>query len=92
MGTKLKELRDGCFARAMDDEPMFVLLGRDDKAPAQVRAWAAQRRADISLGKRPASDHAVVAEAYATADAMEQWREDNDGAWRSGLFGVRSDG
>ena len=40
MGTKLTELRDGCFARALDDEPMFVLLARDTSAPSLVRLWA----------------------------------------------------
>lgn len=87
MGTKLQELRSGCFARAMDDEPMFVLLARDVTAPTQVRAWAIQRKADISMGRKPASDMAVVEEAFATADKMEAWREQNDGAWRGGLFG-----
>lgn len=87
MGTKLEELRDGCFARAMDDEPMFVLLARDDSASTKVRQWAVQRLADISLGKRPASDMAQANEAFATAERMEKWREANDGAWRTGLFG-----
>lgn len=86
MSTKLKELRDGCFARAMDDEPMFVLLARDTRAAQHVRDWATQRRADISLGKKPATDMAQVEDAFRTADAMEAWREENDGAWRAGLF------
>jgi hypothetical protein len=91
MGTKLQELRDGCFARAMDDEPMFVLLARDDQAPARVREWATQRRADISLGRKPSSDLEQVNEAFQLADRMETWREANDGAWRSGLFGSRTE-
>lgn len=86
MGTKLQELRDGCFARAMDDEPMFVLLARDAGAPALVRGWAGQRRTDIAEGKRPATDMAQIEEAEATAAKMEAWREANDGAWRAGLF------
>jgi hypothetical protein len=89
MGTKLQELRDGCFARAMDDEPMFVLLGRDPRAPTLVRDWATQRRADISLGKRPAADMDQVNYAFELADQMESWREVNDGAWRQGLFAGR---
>jgi len=91
MGTKLEELRDGCFARAMDDEPMFVLLARDARAPVMVRAWATQRKADISMGRKPASDMAVVEEAFACAEKMEAWREANDGAWRNGLFGQDGD-
>lgn len=86
MSTKAQELQSGCFARALDDEPMFVLLARDDRAPERVREWATQRRADISMGKRPESDMAVVDEAFQCADDMEDWREENDGKWRNGLF------
>lgn len=92
MGTKLQELRDGCFARAMDDEPMFVLLARDPGAPALVRAWCDQRQREINEGKRPGSDIAQVNEARQCAERMEQWRDANDGAWRTGLFGVPEGG
>jgi hypothetical protein len=86
MSIKQRELEDGCFSRALDDEPMFVLLARDDQAPQRVRDWATQRRADISMGRRPASDQAVVDDAFETADRMEEWRRENDGKWRNGLF------
>jgi hypothetical protein len=88
MGTKLQEMRDGCFARAKDDEEMFVLLARDLSAPAKVREWAIQRQMDISMGRKPASDMEMVDEAFACATRMEKWREENDGAWRDGLFGL----
>jgi hypothetical protein len=86
MGTKLQELRSGCFAKAMDDEEMFVLLARDTSAPGKVRDWADQREAEVNAGKRPASDMEQVQEARGCADKMEVWREKNDGAWREGLF------
>jgi len=86
MGTKLQELRDGCFARAMDDEPMFVLLARDRGTPAMVRAWCDARQADVEAGKRPASDMEQINEARGCANRMEAWRAENDGAWRQGLF------
>jgi hypothetical protein len=86
MGTKLQELRDGCFANAMDDEPMFVLLARDPSAPAKVRDWADQRKQEIEKGQRPRSDMLKVADARQCADDMEMWRVKNDGAWRTGLF------
>ena len=86
MGTKLQELRNGCFARAMDDEPMFVLLGRDLAAPDLIRFWAFTRENDIKSGKRPATDMAQIQEARDTADRMEQWRKDHDGEWRNSLF------
>lgn len=90
MATKLTELRDGCFHKAMDDEPMFVLLARDPQAPELVRRWATRRRLDIGMGRRPSSDMAQVDEAERNAAAMETWRAENDGAWRSGLFGAPS--
>jgi hypothetical protein len=88
MGTRMTELRDGCFARAMDDEPMFVLLARDTRASQHVRDWATQRKADISMGKKPASDMVQVDDAFATADKMDAWRTEHDGEWRNGLFGA----
>lgn len=86
MGTKLQELRDGCFHAAMDDEPMFVLLARDPAAPGLVRNWARQREDQIIRGSRPASDMGKVNEARQCADRMERWREANDGVWRTGMF------
>jgi hypothetical protein len=86
MGIRSTELLNGCFAKAMDDEPMFVLLARDVQAPQRVRDWATQRKADISMGRKPESDMALVDEAFECADRMEAWREENDGKWRSGLF------
>lgn len=86
MGTKLTELRDGCFHAALDDEPMFVLLARDPDAPRVIRNWAAARTEDIERGRRPASDASKVVEARRCADQMEKWRAANDGAWRDGLY------
>lgn len=86
MGTKLTELRNGCFAKALDDEPMFVLLARDVRAPDIVEEWADRRAQEIRDGKRPASDMDQITEAYQCADNMREWRRQNDGAWRTGLF------
>lgn len=86
MGTLKEELEHGCLSKALPDEPMFVLLARDAQAPRRVRDWAAQRTSDISLGKKPESDQALVQEAYQCAERMEAWREEHDGKWRTGLF------
>ncbi len=86
MGTKLEEMRNGCFAAATDDEPMFILLARDPQAPALIRKWALERKCDIASGARPASDMGKVFEAEECAKRMELWRLENDGAWRKGLF------
>lgn len=82
MGIKKEELKNGCFARAMEDEPMFVLLARDASAPDLAREWARRREFAIDNGDKPEEDRVVVAEARACADAMVQWRQDNDGSWR----------
>jgi hypothetical protein len=86
MFTKRDLLNDPRFINASDDEIIFPLYGRDDQAPTRVRDWATQRKADISLGKKPESDMAQVDAAFGCADDMEEWREENDGKWRNGLF------
>ena len=80
MGNK----RDGdsCYQAALEDEPMFILLGRDPGAPVLVRSWAHKRQAEVWNGTRPAEDQAKVDEAFAQADKMTAWRDANDGVWR----------
>lgn len=80
MGTKIDG--DRCYDAAMPDEPMFVLLARDESSPKLVRQWAAIRQSLISAGRKPESDQAQVDEALALADRMEVWRRDADEAWR----------
>ena len=67
MGSKNKPGAHDCYANALDDEPMFVLLGRDPQAPELVRAWA---------DKRASKEPAKADEAYACAAAMEGFRKD----------------
>jgi len=71
-----------CYAKALPDEPMFVLLGRDPSAPDLVSDWAYIRELDIQSGRRPRSDSAMVEEARRCAADMRLWRSRNDGAWR----------
>lgn len=82
MGTKLIPGNFDCYANALPDEPMFVLLGRDPSAPSKVRAWAYDREKAIERGDRPESDRIIVIEARECADAMETWRIANNGRWR----------
>lgn len=82
MGTKANPGECDCYARALLDEPLFTLLGRDPDAPALVRLWAVKRSDDIAAGKRPRKDLPMVREAMALADAMEEWRIANEGKWR----------
>lgn len=82
MGTKNNPGTFDCYANALPDEPMFVLLGRDPRAPNMVRHWADRRELDIEKGERPETDRPMVSEARTCADLMEAWRAANDGAWR----------
>ncbi len=87
MGTKLKPGAFDCYRRALPDEPLFTLLGRDGDAPEGARDWARRREKAIAAGLRPESDRVLVASAREDAFDMEQWRLNNSGAWRQpGLF------
>ena len=83
MGTKHSPGNYDCWANALDDEPMFVLLARDPHAPTLVRAWANGREQAIKDGTRPESDQKKVKEARECADEMQRWRSENDGKWRT---------
>lgn len=74
MGLKKQELIDGCFAKAADDEPIFVLRATDKFAPAIVREWARQFATGQFFSLK-ASDYWMVKyrEAIDLADAMETW-------------------
>ena len=73
MGTKNNPGKFDCYANAGDDEPMFILLGRDPHAHAAVRKWAADRAAFIRAEIKPETDMRMVREALECADAMEQY-------------------
>ena len=69
MGTKNNPGTFDCYASAMPNEPMFILIGRDPDAPHLVRAWAHRRSA------RPCETTAAkVEEALTCADDMERFR------------------
>jgi hypothetical protein len=84
MGSKNDPGKFDCYANAMPDEPMFVLLGRDPYAPYLLDQWADHRERDVRLRKRPEADFALCREARHCADNMREWRKANDGAWRKG--------
>ncbi len=82
MGTKNKPGEFDCYANALPDEPMFILLARDASAPELVEGWAAGRIYAIATGKKPQSDMAMVEEAQECAKAMRVWRADPKNEWR----------
>lgn len=72
MGTKNNPGDFDCYENAEPDEPMFVLLARDETAPHLVRKWADLR---ASSGEKPAK----IQEALECAKNMEKWRKENRG-------------
>jgi hypothetical protein len=64
MSTKQNPGRFDCYSNAMDDEEMFILLGRDKMSGALVRLWAEMRERE---GENPE----VVKDARECADRLE---------------------
>lgn len=83
MGSKDEPGSFDCYANALPDEPMFILLARDISAPELVEKWAEDRMRGIVLGLKPKSDLPMVDEAQQCAKNMREWRKANDGAWRN---------
>ena len=83
MGSKAQPGRFDCYANALPEEPMFILLARDPDFYRLVNEWANHRERDIMIGDRPASDSALVSEARICAAQGANWRRLNNGAWRS---------
>lgn len=67
MGSKRDPGKFDCYAAAEEDEPMFVLLGRDRHAPELVEVWA-------SLREDAGEDPEKVQEARDLANQMREWR------------------
>lgn len=81
MGTKLNPDRFDCYANALPDEPMFILLARDPAAPIAVASWTTARAKAIDAGDAPKADHEMIAEAHCCAMEMAEWRAANLGHW-----------
>ena len=67
LGSKRNPGPFNCYADALPDEPMFILLARDPYAPILVRRWA--EWAEIN-----SKDPVKVEMARETAREMEEWR------------------
>lgn len=83
MGSKDNPGRFDCYANALPDEPMFILLARDPSAPRLIEIWAEEREVAIIRGERPQSDMPMVREAYDCAAVMRAWRGAANGKWRA---------
>jgi hypothetical protein len=82
VGTKNNPGRFDCYAAALPDEPIFVLLARDPNFFQLVSQWADRRWRDIRCGDRPESDVDVVKEAKQCAIDGQTWRRMHNGIWR----------
>lgn len=70
MGTKNNPGKYDCYDKAEPDEPIFVLLARDEHAPQLVELWAALRNLQDGYTSK-------VNEAIECAVAMDSWRKEN---------------
>jgi hypothetical protein len=68
--SKNDKKRFDCLANAESDEPLFVLLARDVRAPPLIEQWA-----DVS--EKRGTDPAKVADARECARQMREWRAKN---------------
>lgn len=73
MATKNNPGEFDCYENAGPDEPLFVLLARDETAPATIRHWVSRRL----VGENNLVDDPQIVEALQCADSMEAWRLQN---------------
>lgn len=79
MGTKAQPGPFDCYAAAELDEPLFVLLARDSKAPHAVRQWVKMRKSDrASSGLEPNDEKTLEAEQCIRD--MVAWRAAREGS------------
>lgn len=83
--TKAEELKavargEGCLGRSQDDEPVFILVARDQLASDVVRWWAERFLAlRMDFGDFDGRAKAKYDEAVALADRMDDWRDAHGG-------------
>jgi hypothetical protein len=86
MGTKKRPGEFDCYAKAELDEPIFVLLARDEHAPEVVRYWTALKAKLLPVGFIPIEISPESRARYLTeqereamtcADDMREWRKKN---------------
>ena len=77
--NKRDEIESGTLSRAADDEPVFVLRGKDELAPDLIDEWAT--RCNMSHAFRePGVTAAIerkVTEARELAERMREWQRVN---------------
>ena len=79
MGTKRRPGEYDCYAKALPNEPLFVLLGRDPDAPGAIETWANLRAARKGSSLR---EQQKVAESRRCARQMRRWHRRRQEAGR----------
>jgi hypothetical protein len=78
MATKAELLASKMWENTADDEPVFMLVGRDALAPHIIRMWVAMHglisRFDDVLAQQAERKNV---EAFNCADAMAVWQRRN---------------
>lgn len=74
MGTKSNPGVFDFYSSALPDEPIFILLARDESAPDIVVQWAMSRLQAVRDGTKPQTDIPMVREALNCAVDMVLWR------------------
>jgi hypothetical protein len=80
--TKADELSNpqSCLNRSADDEPLFVICGRDQLSSDAVRDWAIRfRDMRMDLGTWDATAQEKYKDAVECARRMANWRESHGG-------------
>lgn len=74
MGTRNRPGQYDCWSRLADDEPYFLLMARDNSAPAAIIAWVGDRLDRIKNGeRRGADDLPQLREALGAIRDMVAW-------------------
>jgi len=70
LSTKNKPGQFDCYAKLAQDEPYFLLRGKDPHAPALVELWAALRESEFG-------PFIKTLEARKCAEEMREWATKN---------------
>ncbi len=73
MGTKERPSAFACYHNAEPNEPMFILLARDERAPGLVEEWC-------RLSEQRGTSQEKIDEAYECAAAMRAYRSGREHA------------